>query len=210
MIKCINQASPEEGSYVFPERKTYRAQRSTKGNKVCLPLKENMNWQKGGRDLKLVSILPTLWTRKTAIIAALQKKEETGSMDVCPAWILLLQKLNLLWTWMCYSQKWGITWHLGWIHRQTIVSCTHISRTDCDHMSDVYQAYTYYTLLSVSMTGWLKVLVCAERLQRVWESLSKWESLIDSQIPRISLFSNNRKEILLHNAVARSTIETSQ
>ena len=34
-----------------------------------------------------------------------------------------------------------------------IVSCTHISRTDCDHMSDGYQAYTYYNLLSVSMTG---------------------------------------------------------
>ena len=35
--------------------------------------------------LKLVSILPTLQTRKTAIVAALQMKEETGSMDVCPA-----------------------------------------------------------------------------------------------------------------------------
>ena len=39
-----------------------------------------------------------LRTRKAPIIAALQMKEETGSMDVCRVWILLLQKLNLLWT----------------------------------------------------------------------------------------------------------------
>ena len=65
---------------------------------ICLPLKENIIWQIVGRDLKLVSILLTLQTRKTAIVVALQMKEETGSMDVCPAWILLLQKLNLLWT----------------------------------------------------------------------------------------------------------------
>ena len=39
------------------------------------------------RDLKLVSILPTLRNKKkkTDIIAALQMKEETGSMDVCSA-----------------------------------------------------------------------------------------------------------------------------
>ena len=47
---------------------------------------ENMSWQIVGRDLKLVFILPTLQTRKTAIIAALQMKEETGSMDVCPVY----------------------------------------------------------------------------------------------------------------------------
>ena len=65
---------------------------------ICLSLKENIIWQIVGRDLKLVSILPTLQTRKMAIVAALQMNEESGSMDVCPAWILLLQKLNLLWT----------------------------------------------------------------------------------------------------------------
>ena len=101
---------------------------------ICLPLKENIIWQIVGRDLKLDSILPTLQTRKTAIVAALQMKEETGSMDVCPAWILLLQKLNLLWSWMCYSRKWGITWHLGWIQRKEIVSFTHMSKTDWLHV----------------------------------------------------------------------------
>ena len=41
---------------------------------------------------------PDLANQKKAKVAALQMKEETGSMDVYPAWILLLQKLNLLWT----------------------------------------------------------------------------------------------------------------
>ena len=71
---------------------------STEGRHNMPSTEGNIIWQIVGRDLKLVSILPTLQTRKTAIVAALQMKEETGSMAVCPAWILLLQKLNLLWT----------------------------------------------------------------------------------------------------------------
>ena len=52
------------------------------------------SWERSETGLHPLNLV----NQKTAIIAALQMKEETGSMDVCPAWILLLQKLNLLWT----------------------------------------------------------------------------------------------------------------
>ena len=102
---------------------------------ICLPLKENIIWQIVGRDLKLVSFLPTLQTRKTAIVvAALQMKGETGSMDVCPAWTTSTEvesslDLNVLLSKMRNNLTFGMDTQIT-IERKEIVSFTHMSKTD--------------------------------------------------------------------------------